>query len=281
MEISNLEKVKVRNVEMAFINVVLYPTEKQKPEEYINLLSSIMGSRVMVQSSRSDKSTLLRQFNNMGDYYHGYFCNAIFLKENSKTLNVKNNTLEDAEVDPNKGLEANDMEFWFFPRHHRFAVYKANVKKISRFLYESFKFKLGDTDSFDIFVEKDKSSIDRIIESNRLVRVTVSVKYTNNDNCEDWEALSDDLRESGTIKAEFKVEGNRKSPILVWKNKILTAFLKLSKSYGTAKADIINDNGQIEKVDTAHHPKTKVVDLNQNPADELGKIINGISTNQE
>lgn len=31
----NKEKVKKKNVEMAFINVVLYPTEKQKPEEYI------------------------------------------------------------------------------------------------------------------------------------------------------------------------------------------------------------------------------------------------------
>ena len=27
-----------KNVEMAFINIVLYPSEKQKPEEYIKLL---------------------------------------------------------------------------------------------------------------------------------------------------------------------------------------------------------------------------------------------------
>lgn len=36
------EKEKKKNVEMAFINIVLYPSEKQKPEEYIKLLSSIM-----------------------------------------------------------------------------------------------------------------------------------------------------------------------------------------------------------------------------------------------
>lgn len=29
---------KQKNVEMAFINIVLYPSEKQKPEEYIKLL---------------------------------------------------------------------------------------------------------------------------------------------------------------------------------------------------------------------------------------------------
>lgn len=72
------EKEKKKNVEMAFINVVLYPTEKQKPEEYVKLLSSIMGSRVMIPNSNtSDRSTLLRTFDKIGDYYHGYFCNEI------------------------------------------------------------------------------------------------------------------------------------------------------------------------------------------------------------
>ena len=38
-------------------------------------------------SNTSDRSTLLRTFDKIGDYYHGYFCNAIFIKQNSKTLN--------------------------------------------------------------------------------------------------------------------------------------------------------------------------------------------------
>jgi len=69
---------KQKKVEMVFINIVLYPSEKQTPEEYIKLLSSIMGSRVMIPSSTSsDRSTLLRTFDKIGEYYHGYFCNAI------------------------------------------------------------------------------------------------------------------------------------------------------------------------------------------------------------
>lgn len=85
---------KKKNVEVAFINVSLYPTEKQKPEEYVKLLSSIMGSRVMIQSSTSDRSTLLREFDKYGDHYHGFFCNAIFPKPDSKILDVKKNVLE-------------------------------------------------------------------------------------------------------------------------------------------------------------------------------------------
>lgn len=275
------EKVKKKDVEMAFINVVLYPTEKQKPEEYIKLLSSIMGSRVMISSQNSDRSTLLRQFDNCGDYYHGYFCNAIFLKTDSKTLNVKENVLEDAEVDPNKGLEAKDMEFWFYPKHHRFAVYKSSVTKISKFLFGSFKFKLGDDDSFAIFIEKDKSSIDRIINAEGIVSVSVKVKYTNNDNSEDWEDLDANMRASNVLETELKVKGTRSNPIKVAANRILKAFLNLSKSYGTAKAEIINNSGHSEKIDTKDHPKTTIVDLEQNPAKDLGDMVEGLATNQE
>ena len=229
------EKEKKKNVEMAFINVVLYPTEKQKPEEYVKLLSSIMGSRVMIPNSNtSDRSTLLRTFDKIGDYYHGYFCNAIFLKQNSKTLNVKANVLEDAEVDPNKGLEAKDMEFWFFPKHHRFVVYKANVVRISKFLTGSFNLKLGDEDFFSV-----------------------------------------------TSNAELVLKSSKTKPIQVLKNKILKAFLHLSKSNGMAKAEIINENGHTEKINTNEHPKIEVVDINQNPAINLQNMVENIAQNRD
>ena len=61
IENSTKKNKKHKNVEMAFINIVLYPSEKQKPEEYIKLLSSIMGSRVMIPSSNSsDRSVSIR-----------------------------------------------------------------------------------------------------------------------------------------------------------------------------------------------------------------------------
>ena len=55
----------------------------------------------------SDRSTLLKTFDKIGEYCHGYFCNAIFLKQDSKTLNVKANVLEETVVDPNKWLLSN------------------------------------------------------------------------------------------------------------------------------------------------------------------------------
>ena len=119
-----MEKQQKNIVEIAFINIVLYPTENQRPEEYVRLLSSIMQDRYKVKSGKSERETLLRTFDNCGSYYHGYFCNAIFLGEDSKTLNVKENTLEDSDTDPNKGIDAKDMEFWYYPKYHRFAVYQ-------------------------------------------------------------------------------------------------------------------------------------------------------------
>lgn len=273
---------KQKKVEMVFINIVLYPSEKQKPEEYIKLLSSIMGSRVMIPSSTSsDRSTLLRTFDKIGEYYHGYFCNAIFLKQDSKTLNVKANVLEETVVDPNKGLEAKDMEFWFYPKYHRFVVYKTNLPRILKFLNGSFIEKLGDKDSFAINVEKDKNTIERIINARGVVSVKVSVKYTNNDNCDEWEDLDSDLRNSDTSNAELSLKSSKAKPIQVLKNKLLKAFLGLSKSYGTAKAEIINEDGHTESINTNDHPKTEFVDISQNPARDLLTMVENIAQNSD
>lgn len=111
---------------MVFINIVLYPSEKQKPEEYIKLLSSIMGSRVMIPSSNSsDRSVSIR------------------------------------------------------------------------------------------------------------------------------------------------LKSSKAKPIQVLKNKLLKTFLGLSKSYGTAKAEIINEDGHTESINTNDHPKTEFVDISQNPTRDL------------
>lgn len=124
---------KQKKVEMVFINIVLYPSEKQKPEEYIKLLSSIMGSRVMIPSSNSsDRSVSIR------------------------------------------------------------------------------------------------------------------------------------------------LKSSKAKPIQVLKNKLLKAFLGLSKSYGTAKAEIINEDGHTEKINTNNHPKTEFVDISQNPARDLQTMVENV-----
>lgn len=271
-----------KTVEVAFINIVLYPTEKQKPEEYVRLLSSIMQDRIKVKSSKSERETLLRTFDKCDSYYHGFFCNAIFLSEDSKTLNIKDNTLENSDTDPNKGIDAKDMEFWYYPQHHRFAVCKANLKRIFKFLYESFKFKLGDEQFFAINVENDKQTIDKIIEAKSLIDITVKVRYTNNDNLEDWEELDDSLRSSNTENADLHMRSGKTNPIDVAKNKILKAFLYLSKSYGTAKARILNDSGKIELLNTENHPNTVQVDMvNDNVAKNLEQYVSDVAQNKK
>lgn len=118
---------------MVFINIVLYPSEKQKPEEYIKLLSSIMGSRVMIPSSNSsDRSVSIR------------------------------------------------------------------------------------------------------------------------------------------------LKSSKTKPIQVLKNKLLKTFLGLSKSYGTAKAEIINEDGHTESINTNDHPKTEFVDISQNPARYLQTMVENV-----
>lgn len=155
------------------------------------------------------------------------------------------------------------------------------MSRIAKFLIGSFKLKLGDEDGFAINVEKDKNTIERIINAKGVVSVRVSVKYTNNDNCDEWEELDSDLRNSDTTNAELVLKSSKSKPIQVLKNKLLKAFLHLSKSNGTAKAEIINENGHTEKINTNEHPKIEVVDINQNPALNLQNIVENIAQNRD
>lgn len=275
------EKQTTNMKDIAFINVVLYPTDKQRSEEYIRLLSSILADRVTIRTQSSDRSTLLRTFDKHSTYYHGYFCNAIFLTGDSKTLDVKSNTLQASVGDPNKGLEAKDMEFWYYPRYHRFAVYKPHLRMIVKFLRGAFLYKLGGKEYFAINIEKSKHTIDRIIQAETLVSVSVSVRYANNDNIEDWEDLDNSLRESNTEQASLQMKSRKNSPIRVAKNKILKAFLILSKSYGTAKAQILNSDGKIENVNTRDHPNTIRVDVNSHVAENIGNYVSDIAQNKK
>lgn len=103
----------------------------------------------------------------------------------------------------------------------------------------------------------------------------------NNDNCDEWEDLDSDLRNSDTSNAELVLKSSKTKPIQVLKNKILKAFLHLSKSNGMAKAEIINENGHTEKINTNEHPKIEVVDINQNPALNLQNIVENIAQNRD
>ena len=127
----------------------------------------------------------------------------------------------------------------------------------------------------------DKNTIERIINARGVVSVKVSVKYTNNDNCDEWEDLDSDLRNSDTSNAELSLKSSKAKPIQVLKNKLLKAFLGLSKSYGTAKAEIINEDGHTESINTDDHPKTEFVDISQNPARDLQTMVENIAQNSD
>lgn len=154
------------------------------------------------------------------------------------------------------------------------------MKRIFKFLKDSFLFKLGGEEFFAINVENDKQTIERIIQAKTLLDVKVSVRYTNNDNIEAWEELDDSLRASNTEQADLHMKSSRANPIEVAKNIILKAFLYLSKSYGTAKAKILNDDGKTEEINTQNHPNTVRVDLNDNAANELESYISDVAQNK-
>ena len=56
----------------------------------------------------------------------------------------------------------------------------------------------------------------------------------------------------------------------------------LSKSYGTAKARILNDLGEIELLNTENHPNTVQVDMvNDNVAKNLEQYVSDVAQNKK
>lgn len=66
---------------------------------------------------------------------------------------------------------------------------------------------------------------------------------------------------SSDRSVSIRLKSSKAKPIQVLKNKLLKAFLGLSKSYGTAKAEIINEDGHTESINTNDHPKQNLLIL--------------------
>lgn len=265
-----------------FLNFVLFPTEMQKPVEYVKVLSKIHGDKVKVKTF-SDRQTFITCLEKVGDYYYGVLSNAVFVDPESKSINKETYEISDSNVDPDEGLGLKQWEFWFYPKYHRLAYYaQSSQSQIYKFFDKAFLEVLGSEDHYAVYIEKDREAIDRIMNSKCIKKLVVDISYSNNANYEDWmDAMDNDFHEGDVRKAHFEFLGTISKPLNVLKTKFMKASLGLSKSNGAAKATLVKDDGKIEYVDTKDHPKITSVTYTNNLEDLLEKEIADISSDKD
>lgn len=263
-----------------FINFVLFPDEKQKPIEYVKVLSSIYDHKLRVRTY-GDRYTFIRTFEREGDNYHGVFCNAVFIAADSKAVNSETNEIVLSGTDPKKGLGVKEWEYWFFPKYHRMAIKTtASQAQILKFLNAVFIETLVLEDSFSINVEVDKQTIDKIISAPALTRLYVKISYTNNDNLGYWQGIIDEqLRKMHAKDSIIEMRGTKSIPIDVSQSEMARGYLHLSRSNGYAEASLVNEDGSINRLNTKEHPRIESVVYEGNPINALESKAQEISNN--
>jgi hypothetical protein len=243
------------------VNIVLYPEGQQLKKNYIDILEKIYKEKKTVHT-HGERCTLIRTFYKSADsnIIHGDISNALFLNPQDMALDSKTNEIVQSNADPDKGFGLKIWNYFFFPEYHRLVIDStASEKQLLKFLDETFNIYMRQ-DDYEINMEKDRQTIERIINAPALSKLLVRVSYSNNDNEEGWEGIIDrQLKDSCSKNAKLELKANKKAPIQISKSEMVKGFIKLSASNGYAEASEIEEDGTITHITTQDHPLINTV----------------------
>lgn len=194
----------IKALKVKIINIVLYPEEAQKTENYIEYFKKIFEDKITV-NTYGDRYTRVQTYytTDDGNVIYGAFANAAFFDPEAPALDSDTNEVVPSGADPKKGLGLKTWEYYFFPEYHRlvFLDKETSGSQILDFLNSALN-RFLDKDDYQVNTEKDRELIDRIIKSTSLSKLKVVVSYSNNDNNKGWKKLIDDqLKRSRPKKA--------------------------------------------------------------------------------
>jgi hypothetical protein len=169
-------------------------------------------------------------------------------------------------------LRANSkrQEFFFFPEFHRFCyvfdsknlITPQNVERfLSNGLTKFFNKKYPEKYYPEVIIEKDRNTIDQILNARSIYSLDIHVTYSNSDFGPEMKMFFDnEMKASNADKVHLNIQNKNNEPLQVRDSKIIRGALEASASHGTVEASIKEDGKQRKiKVKTADHPaKIKV-----------------------
>lgn len=266
----------IKSLKVRIVNIVLYPEEAQKTENYIEYFKKIFDDKVTI-NTRGDRYTRIQTYYTLSDesVIHGAFANAAFFDPEDLALDSDTNEIVPSGADPKKGLGLKTWEYYFFPEYHRliFLDKETSGSQILDFLQRAFNNYL-DTEEYAINLEKDREVLNRILTSTSLSHLKVLVSYSNNDNNTGWKHLIDSQLKKGRPKrAVLELSGSKKIPIDVTRSEMIQGFVELSASNGYAEASEINQNGKVVPINTQDHPMVKLIEFVESPITAMKNLV--------
>ena len=265
------EKAKFRNFYV--INVKLRNnnnTNDATPDQYANLFKRLFDKKVHKESSNGKhciiKSLVIEKENDKLIYYSGTLAKFTYVT-NKNWLNLNSLDLDEAFQLP-EGLfpDAVFTDYVFIPEAHRFIFRTASDISISPYPVKKFlEFALDEVckqnEYVQVDVEKDKASINEIINAIEIKKLTIDINYSNFDNTDDFQKFfEDDIKNGNVSRIILNVSQKPNNSIDINKSQIIKSSLLTSISNGETEARIVNKYGQAETIKTSDYPLRESVE---------------------
>lgn len=239
------------------INIKLMSNTRKGATAYQEVVETAYEKKEPVRV-RGEHFAIIRQLfhDDQGKYLHGSFCRFTHIDDKA-WINLKSLEFEDQAIPKDKFPNPVEIDFYFFPELHRFAIPKTtsvSIGNVCKIINDVLTNCVDAEEKVEAFIEQSDDIIQKIIDASVIRSLYIEVAPTNGDNTEDAEAFIDEelhIAGASKVKADFKSERNG---TLSLDGKLLRGLLGVAKSYGFARARIINDE-RPEDVDTSKHPR--------------------------
>lgn len=257
------KKEKPKDLRLRFYNVVIHPSDKHKPEYYVDLFDKIHQQGRTYDTGR-EKKTKMRSYEKSNDWISFTLINYMILDGKDWYDEVSDKIVEH-EVEANIHPNGKEWNLVFIPEKHRLAVVaKRGVSwpELSHYLNKAFcdaAEALG-YDEVKLTQETSQEGIDEVFSLDAIDSIEIEVSYSNNDTNDITAALIDNQFKGSNISSiKTKAVGTKGKPItLNNKNDYIPSLVKLSKHNGYTKAKGKVGN-QSKVVNTKDYPKIEIL----------------------
>ena len=266
-----VNRLKGREYSRATLMIVNIKLQSQKreitDEVYASLFNHLHESKIAINTFGDRYTRLRTQMVYMnGAILGGKIVSYTRIGEDN-WFNEDKNDIENIDLDKALHPNAKETDYYFIPKAHRFCFLLKNGfsgKAVVKFLNEALPTVINADEDIVVDIEKDRDTVERILQSNKILKLNVNITYTNADLTEDFDKFVDeDLRNSGIGVLDLEARSTKANSIDLDNSKILKSAVNLSISNGTVEATIIED-GRRKVIKTEDHPRKDKIMLRKN-----------------
>lgn len=268
------QKTKSKKVNFNGINVKLQSNINKGEEAYFTIFQKLYGQDIIAKISNEKAMVLSTQFI-QEQTINGRFYRILYGSitkfttiDSDKWYNRKQRSTVDYSIPEEVYPNSVSSEYIFIPEAHRFFIKKSQHISLSaaiEFLEGALEQVIDKGENVKVHLMQSKDVIERIIQSDHIRYLDISVSYTNDDIGDKAQEFMDDLLKGGNIgSADFKLRPDATDELNP-KNVMVRGLIEVAKDNGSVTAGII-ENGKREKIETKDHPE--VISVSQKDNDE-------------